>query len=551
MISWLQSTFQRHYKWLFLLLLAVVIVSFVLTITPAGSGLTGPSRSVASRDYFGYNLESAKDMSALVQVAHLSSWINTGNRVSQQVQLQQVALQRTAILAAADRLKLPAPNEDQLKQYIQTKRVFRGPDGRFSADSYTQFIDLIEAEPGVSTDLVARSLAEDYRIDKVNEMLLGPGYVIPFEAKWQVEKQQTVWSVETATRSIDDFHPEIETTDEALKAYYQTSSAQYREGEKISGQMLAFDADSFADGVASPGENELESYFDSNRSRFENETADADLSEDSTAAAPIAFIEVRDRVLTAWKQDAARRLAEEASVRFTVTLYQDSVKLASPEYVSLLASTNAEVLPIEPISQTDVPDTAEVPATILNSLFSLDADRYFSDVLKTGTGAAVLIDGRTIESRIPPFDDIRSQVLADFLAEERKRLFAEKGAKLKSLIEAALEEGVTFAESAEGNGLVVESFDNFTTDGPPETFNRSLFAQSDLLEAGQLSPMVVLGSEGKFVYLKDKKVTEYDESAPAVTEKISQLEYFSSMFAGQSLLSELVTRELKKSEQPL
>ena len=50
MIDWIQRYLIR--RWFFALLLAVVIVAFVLTITPAGSGLTGEGEEIQRHDFF-------------------------------------------------------------------------------------------------------------------------------------------------------------------------------------------------------------------------------------------------------------------------------------------------------------------------------------------------------------------------------------------------------------------------------------------------------------------------------------------------------------------
>ena len=49
MIAWTQKYVIN--KWFFLILLAVVIVAFVLTITPAGSGLTRTGEVIRRRDF--------------------------------------------------------------------------------------------------------------------------------------------------------------------------------------------------------------------------------------------------------------------------------------------------------------------------------------------------------------------------------------------------------------------------------------------------------------------------------------------------------------------
>ena len=64
MISWIQRTFQQHFKWLFLALLILVIVSFVF-ITNASSGFGHVAKQTPARPYFGINLAAAEDLSLI------------------------------------------------------------------------------------------------------------------------------------------------------------------------------------------------------------------------------------------------------------------------------------------------------------------------------------------------------------------------------------------------------------------------------------------------------------------------------------------------------
>ena len=59
MFYWIQTYLTRHFKWLIVILLAVLIVSFVFTIgnfSPLGGG--GPR--YVDQPFFGYDLSSEK-----------------------------------------------------------------------------------------------------------------------------------------------------------------------------------------------------------------------------------------------------------------------------------------------------------------------------------------------------------------------------------------------------------------------------------------------------------------------------------------------------------
>src|SRR5690606_13771695 len=113
MISWLQITFQKHFRVLFLVLLVVLIVAFVFTIgAMPGMGQAGPK--IRPRDFFGANLGSPEDTGRVFGDANLSVFLRVGYPALDQAQLQDYALQRHAGLHLANELNLPAPSTEQL-----------------------------------------------------------------------------------------------------------------------------------------------------------------------------------------------------------------------------------------------------------------------------------------------------------------------------------------------------------------------------------------------------------------------------------------------------
>src|ERR1022692_4025296 len=80
MISWIQRYFQRHFRIIFGVLLAVTIISFIFTIgsTP---GIGRADRREMTRDYFGHNLASREEVQRMIEDAHLSSYLQYGSDI--------------------------------------------------------------------------------------------------------------------------------------------------------------------------------------------------------------------------------------------------------------------------------------------------------------------------------------------------------------------------------------------------------------------------------------------------------------------------------------
>ena len=190
MISWIQNHLIKHGRWVFLTLLAIIIIAFVFTIgnTP---GCTSNQSNYTKQLFYGYDLNSSHEMNSLSKKVSLSAILRSGRPIQNEQQFQSQLTGRIALLHLADEIGVPPPGQEAISTYIQSMAAFRGPDGQFSPDAYTRFIDSIESNPNMQQDLIVVVLEEDYRIDQVRKVLYGPGYFLPSEANSQVQRSET------------------------------------------------------------------------------------------------------------------------------------------------------------------------------------------------------------------------------------------------------------------------------------------------------------------------------------------------------------------------
>ncbi len=545
MIAWTQKYVIN--KWFFLILLAVVIVAFVLTITPAGSGLTRTGEVIRRRDFFGINLASRKEVRPVIATATASAWLNTGQRNFIQSRLQDLPLTRAAYLHFADEISVPLPSDKELQEYIRSKRVFAGEDGSFSEEAYAGFRKLVDEDPEITQELMMQALTEDIRVDKLSAALSGPGYALPFEAKKQVENSKTVWSVNVANYKYEQFEPEIEIDEAEITSYYESNMAQFEEGAKVRVSLVKFDAERFAD-QATPTPRELLEYYESNKEQF-NKEPPSTVEEDQSDPAPVTFESVEERVRKVVIAKKTIRLAAEAADAFVYRLFDEKIGRESKDKIAgLLDKAGVDLVELPAYSRSDPPNDTEVPRRSLEEAFALTDRRYYSDVIQTRNGAAVLLLDGIEDSRIPSLEEVRRRVEVLYRANEKKRLFTETGTELKGEFESAIGEGKSFRETAEAAGLEIETFEDFTSRNPPSEFDRRLFTQNSYLEVGQISPMVILTEDGKFVHILSKTLPEEDSNLSDLGDREDALERVNSYYQATNLIGEIVGREQKKSE---
>ncbi|MEN8862091.1 MAG: SurA N-terminal domain-containing protein [Lentimonas sp.] len=547
MISWIQHHLIRHGRWIFLSLLALIIVAFVFTIgnTP---GCTTDRSARTEQKFYGIDLNSPRESEALAEKAQLSAYLD-GQQIRTDAQYQSMIINRIAMLNLAEEIGVPTPDSAALAEFVKTKRAFAGPDGQFSADTYTTFVDNVDTNPQVKSSLIGLVLEEDYRINQLSSVISGPGFILPSEAISQTQSTQTTLKLATAELAYNDFAPEIETADEALQEYYTANTARYEIPERIKASYVVFPNSKFADQIQEATEAELREHFITNRTKFADahKATQPEPAEGEEAPA-ITFETVREAVVTSLNAENRDRLANEAAQAFAYKLYRDEIKHDSAAFNQLVNESNLTLIPIEPYTVQGAAQRALSPA-MLESAFALNANRYFSDAYSVSGAYAVLLYEGRIAPELPSFETVKAEVTANYTAEKKRQLYNEKGENLKAELEAKMAEGSSFADAATALDLGTNSFDAFKVGEAPRELNRTALKTAQGMEAGTVSPMLTANQIGTFVYLESKEVPEIAADNEDLKQSALYLSYLSSSVSRSSLVNELVSRGLPEQEE--
>ena len=547
MISWIQHHLIRHGRWIFLSLLALIIVAFVFTIgnTP---GCTTDRSGYQENLFYGIDLNAPREREMIIEKVQLSAFLN-GQQIRSDEQFQSQLTSRIALLHLADEIGVPAPNKETLADYITTKSAFRGPDGEFSAEAYTSFVDNIESNPRTQQGLVLIVLEEDYRINQVGSVLSGPGYLLPAEALAQTQRNRTEFTLATAQLTYADFAPEIAADEPALREYYDANKLRYEIPERIKASYVFFDQAQYEAQVPEVTEAELREHFIANRAQFvaDFEAAQAKPADTDDAlvspepAEAVTFPDVREAVAASLLIEQETRIANEAAQAFAYTLYRDEIKRDSAAFNELINESGVSLTKIEPYTLAGAQQRALSPE-LLESAFALGGNRYYSDSYAIDGGFAVLLYEGRIAPEIPEFEVVQAEVKTDYTADEKRRLFNEKGESLQAELEAKVSEGADFVEAAETLGLSAQTFETFSAQNAPSELNRSALQAAQGMQSGEVSPM--LGGTGILVYVADKAVPEIASDDEDLTQAADYLARFAAYTSGTAYANELVFRGL-------
>lgn len=550
MITWIENHLIRHGRWIFITLLAVVIVAFVGTIgnTP---GCTTNRSNYQAVDFYGYDLNSERDMRPISQRLSLITQLNKQNNNSQQMSDQ--LLSRIALLDLADTIGIPAPSQGQLVEFLQAKALFVDESGAFNRDLLTRFVDDIEANPNLPNGILALALEEDYRVMEAMNTLSGPGYVLDAEARIQAERYQTNFKIQIANFDYATFSPEITPEEDALKEYYNSNSQRYEIPESLEASYLKFNASDYlgTSKEADADADALRDHFIANRASFVAEY-EAKQSNDSTEEAdsekpPVKFEMVQDAVKESYLLKLAARKANEAAQNFAYQLYNLSIPFPSDAFDSFLEENGLALNEIKPFNRNEV-SQRNLPSQMLRDAFDLNESRYYSDPYQQNNDFVVLIFNDRIPANIPPYESVKDLVSNNYTEDEKRRLFYEKGTRLQEQLQTDLTNEMSFAEAATALNLKTEDFESFQASNPPQNLNPAIMQNSLNLNAGDVSPMIQSGSGGTFIYLENKEIPAFDAEDESLQQANNFLQYTNTMLRIRSLSQEIITAGMPASE---
>jgi peptidyl-prolyl cis-trans isomerase D len=546
MISWIQRTFQHHFRIIFAIVLAVTVLSFVFTIgsTP---GIGRAEHRAVTQNFFGHNLASQGEKELIGEDARISATLKYAGEVSAD-QMQFYAFHRLAALHLADEMHIPDTTPTELKEFIQSLRMFRGPDGRFDVSRYDAFRSSLTSRSQVTQADIVRIISEDVRVNKVEIYLGGPGYVMPRDIVEVIVRGDTTWSITTASVDYADFEPGMKLSDAEIAKFFADNSFRYTIAPRVSADCVEFPAEAYAS-KTSATDAEVRDFYYANPSRFPKPGAGKAPSVKADPAAD--FAAVQPQVRAALLLEKARRASVKAASDFAYALYDGKVA-RGPSLDSYLSSQKLRVSSLAPFTLEAGPAELGGSREVAKAAFELSSSRFYSEGIPTPDGAVVLIWKESLPSREPLLAEVRDKVTADALDSAKRKRFIDFGQTLKAAVDRRLKAGEPFekaaAEAAAPVKLEFKTYPPFTLRTMPQGLDPTVFDALEHLDKGAVSPMQPTAEKGVFVYAVDKKLPAVDPSNPRFMQVWSQLAMTFSQTDSTGILTDVVDREVKRME---
>lgn len=486
MITWLQTTLQKHHKVLLGILLVMMIGGFVFADFANRQG--GPSFS-GKFVHRGVNLvesratQPARDLASLLAVrqqhpVHSEEFLAAARQAAARQQAKErnddpvfnFFLGTLDRLRTADSLGIPQPDTNELKAFIQKYPLFTNDKGDFDPGALKNFADIARDRLGLDDRRLQAALANAWRMEKLAAVGAPDNApALDFLARRISDKIRTRWTVETATFARAGFTAVVPKDDKAVAAYFEANKEQYRVAEKLRLRVVRIPGDTkAADALPAPTEDALRAVAERRRDRFPL----FGMSE------PGAFVnENRSALLITWREEKA---GEAAAVKLSDTLVTamplGETRPDDAKVDAMLKAAGLTATALPAYGRDSLPSGTGLPEALLETGLELTPTRWRTAVIPYGAGAYVFIYDGSVPSRIPALTEVLARVTEDRNAKETDRLFTETAAAKAASLATEVKAGKNFADAAKAAGLTPTAAVNFEYRNPPEALRAHLDA---------------------------------------------------------------------------
>lgn len=410
MISFIQKVLQKHHKWLFSILLVIVVVSFVFTVGASPGIGRNSHRNIGK--IFNVNFSSQKEMSAVLEEVKLSALLNYTPLFFPQ-QIEQMLLIRLAQLSIADQIGIPYPDKKSVTAFSEKYPAFLNENSAFDPEKYNQFLDSFTKKEDDSLVILEKTICNDYRISKVKDILGISPFVFKETPESLLKEELTQYSFAVASFDKNKLKESIVISEDDIQRHYDEHGEQYKLPMQYIIKYVVFNKDKFKASIPTPDKKTLKEFYNSHKNLF--------------TAFKEGSPEMKQSIVQEYEKEQSTLLAQQSAEKFLYTLYEQSVLQNSPQIGALLKKYDLEFKEFQPFSVNDVPSDWQVSAENLIAGTQLDTDRYYSEPCEGKDGNIyILFNGSTVPEILPPLSEVQEKVRQDVFNEKLASLFKDK-----------------------------------------------------------------------------------------------------------------------------
>lgn len=531
---------RRHQKWLWIVISAFVIISFVWYFNPnqqygqggaaTGNGIAGTmyGQPISGREY------QAAENEALIH--HLVTYgdLPQSGEMRRQLEMSVARETRNRLLLLRKLQDYNIEISDQATaDWI--RQAFQDRDTKtFQQESYQRFLTALP-QYGLTQADFERYARHRVGIEHLGALAGTPGKMItPQEAAYQYRQENQKVDAKVILLNTSNYLSAVDMTPEAVGQFYTNRASVYRDPEKVQISYVSFPVSNYL-AVAEEKLTEQTNLNQRIDMLYAQRGANFYTDENDQPMTPEA---AKGKIREEAKQEIARLEAKRDAANFALALEEALEKNppqpANPNPAEPLEKVAAEkglqVQTTAPFTQFQGPPEMNVPEQFSRVAFQLSPEEPVVLQPVVGEEAVYVISFKQrVPSRIQPLDEIRARVTEEYTRSESYRLARSAGTNLVNKLTNALASGTAFEAAAEEVGFEVIDLQPFGRDArfitglPPQVDGSTIAREAFSTPPGQVSDFITT-REGGAILLVEKYIPVTDEEVQqALPEYLTEL----------------------------
>lgn len=502
MITHFQRAIHRHSRWIFLILLGIILAAFIFWdfagVSPRGRAIAeGPS----SRVILGRRL-NARELEVARRIQELKYTMSRGGQVTAKIakMLGEQSLEQIALVEKASQMGIKVDETEVLEE---AKRIF-SRQGQYDPALYNHFVGEI---------LPARSLTEANLESMIRDDIMVRKLFVLVDSTAKVTDPQVKAFAAEVTEKITpsifrfpskDYVAQVKVTDEDVQKYFNDHKENFRIPEK---RRVAYVEFPIQTDKVNPADPELQQVYDANKEYFK--TADGKQKT------------MKDVMEILRRQVAAQKARKEAT-EFTVSIVPEDGKKV-PTFEEMAATRNMVV------KQTGLFGAMEsVPGIgspyISSAAFRLNEVNLNSDPVDGEKSIFVLHLLETKASELPALEQVKVTVKTALVESRSLELANAAASARRQEIASLLAQGKTLDQISAQLKFKPQTGQTFSLSEnlPPDPKESAIRRIAHRLPAGAISE-VSPSNDGVFFLYINSRIKGKSEEVAAMEPQVRQM----------------------------
>ena len=514
------GTIRKHSAWLWVLIIAATIISFVWWGTTPATRNGAGGRNAGFGVIYGREV-TREDYIAAKAEFFIYYWIRNGEWPSRSKEMTEAEMEREIywrILLTRKAADLGIHTGDaEVQKAAENLMLSIGRNKQVIPIS--EFVDKILVPQGLNAADLKRALTGNIAIQQlVNLKGMSGSLITPQEASTAYDRQQQDFSAQAVFFNASNYVSQVLTVPALVGQFYTNYQAYYREPDQVQISYVHFGISNYlAQSTSEWAKTNLEEVVNAYYSQRASDFADAKSPEE--AKSRIRELLIRQRAAA----DAKQQATEFASPLFAMDPPKAENLAVVAKQKGLTVQTTA------PFSAQNGPFEFNAPPAFIKIAFELNSDTPYAGPVEGTDGFYVIALARAIPSYIPAFELIGDRVRADFTMQQSLALAQRAGTNFYAQVSAQLAAGKTFDQAAAAAGYVAQALPPFslgTQDLPEFGGQNELNALKQTAfstPVGHVSNFVPSRNGGFVLYVKAMLPVDAAKKATDLPEFIAQL----------------------------